>query len=543
MGFLSENTVVDYMALIVRRLEQELSLGQQCLDPNSCDKLIKTVEDALIKQNIEALKMEFRQMLHNEQEDEMRMFHSILKRVPDGLKEAAVTFGEKLISDGKNITSSQEALLTDRKALANSVELVNRIIALHSKYLGIIRKCFNNELIFQQSMDKQFTTLLNANVGIFSIPEILSFYVDKQLRDMKLEEGAVEQAFDSIVGLVIYLFDKDMFEKSCIRALMKRLLSPKFNETREAAFISKLKQKCGDSLTRVMEDMINDIRVSEEHSSAFNSWLKEQYPKVSQSVSVKVLNSHRWGTLPRMDIQLLDEWVPLVEAFTDWYVEKYPVRKLAWNYHSGQATVTNYYLDKNGTRRTCEIQVTLLQASILFLFNSQTTLTFGEIFEKLGLSDSNILMSAIAPLVYFKIPMLVRKPAAISEEGSEPQKSKEEEIILPTDTFIYKPLTAPPKTSRFAYPPMTASAIKKEMANSKAQVEAERLAKLDLAIVRTMKAHNVLHYNEIIARVSEQVSQFFVAEPRLIKQQIHSLIERGYIKRDENDFAIFHYVA
>lgn len=58
-----------------------------------------------------------------------------------------------------------------------------------------------------------------------------------------------------------------------------------------------------------------------------------------------------------------------------------------------------------------------------------------------------------------------------------------------------------------------------------------------------MKARKTLFHNELIAEVTRQLQVRFKPDPVLIKQRIESLIEREFLKRDENDSRKYHYVA
>lgn len=56
-----------------------------------------------------------------------------------------------------------------------------------------------------------------------------------------------------------------------------------------------------------------------------------------------------------------------------------------------------------------------------------------------------------------------------------------------------------------------------------------------------MKSRRILEYNELTADVFK-LTTLFKPEPRLIKKQIDSLIERDYMKRDEKKRALLIYV-
>ena len=58
-----------------------------------------------------------------------------------------------------------------------------------------------------------------------------------------------------------------------------------------------------------------------------------------------------------------------------------------------------------------------------------------------------------------------------------------------------------------------------------------------------MKARKTLFHNELITEVTKQLQVRFRPDPMLIKQRIESLIEREFLKRDDNNSRRYHYVA
>jgi cullin 3 len=74
-------------------------------------------------------------------------------------------------------------------------------------------------------------------------------------------------------------------------------------------------------------------------------------------------------------------------------------------------------------------------------------------------------------------------------------------------------------------------------------VEEERRLILDAAIVRIMKARKTLSHNPLLEEVTRQVSNRFNPQPAAVKSRIESLIEREYLKRDENDQRKYIYMA
>ena len=89
------------------------------------------------------------------------------------------------------------------------------------------------------------------------------------------------------------------------------------------------------------------------------------------------------------------------------------------------------------------------------------------------------------------------------------------------------------------------SKANKEQETTKVQgkVEDDRRYAIEAAIIKVMKTHQQTDYQSLISDTSMLLRSKFKPDPSLIKQRIESLIERGYIERDENDKRIFKYLA
>ncbi|PCJ22547.1 MAG: hypothetical protein COA94_09020 [Rickettsiales bacterium] len=57
----------------------------------------------------------------------------------------------------------------------------------------------------------------------------------------------------------------------------------------------------------------------------------------------------------------------------------------------------------------------------------------------------------------------------------------------------------------------------------------------------TLKARKEEKYNPLLEEVFRQI-QMFRPQPKMIKERIESLIEREYLKRDENDRSRYIYL-
>lgn len=93
-------------------------------------------------------------------------------------------------------------------------------------------------------------------------------------------------------------------------------------------------------------------------------------------------------------------------------------------------------------------------------------------------------------------------------------------------------------------PVMVSKATKEnEAVKVQGKVEDDRRYTIEASIIKVMKARRKIEYVNLVSETSRILSLKFNPEPAQIKLRIESLIERGYIERDEVDKRIFKYIA
>lgn len=215
------------------------------------------------------------------------------------------------------------------------------------------------------------------------------------------------------------------------------------------------------------------------------------------------------------------------------------------------------------------MSISCIQACILLLFNEKREFKFEEIRDALGVTVE-MLKYSISPLMSSKQRLLALKGGKKEKEEPKKEEKKEEkeggddeegeggegedgekkggkktgaEALEPEDIIALIPLRGVQK-KRLQYP--QGSSVKLKIDDSKAlreKTNEERVIKIELALVRVMKSRNVMNIQELIAEAASQLSKFFRPDPKLMKKRIENLMERGFMRRDENDQRKIHYCA
>jgi len=96
---------------------------------------------------------------------------------------------------------------------------------------------------------------------------------------------------------------------------------------------------------------------------------------------------------------------------------------------------------------------------------------------------------------------------------------------------------------KIIYPSGHTALLKSESEQTKSKTFDDRVVKIEATLVRVMKARGVLSQQSLIAEVTKQLVKWFKPDPKLVKKRIENLMERGFMKRDEEDQTKIHYCA
>jgi len=185
--------------------------------------------------------------------------------------------------------------------------------------------------------------------------------------------------------------------------------------------------------------------------------------------------------------------------------------------------------------------VSCIQACILLLYNEQPAFKFKEIREALGVTEE-MLKFSIVPLVYSKMRILFNKGVGGKGKPKEEANKITSESIQPDDLIVLVPLKTGGRL-KVQYPPGHAAMLQGERDKEMKKTMEDRVLKIELALVRVMKARNTLKQQQLIAESTKQLIKFFKPDPRLMKKRIENLMERGFMRRDEEDQTLIHYQA
>mmetsp|Transcript_9046 Transcript_9046/g.15294 ORF Transcript_9046/g.15294 Transcript_9046/m.15294 type:complete len:756 (-) Transcript_9046:308-2575(-) len=503
-------------------------------------KLMNVVETELLgRKKMELLEKEgsgLKVLLEHEKIDDLSRMYQLFSRLKEeGLAPMADIFRLHVLESGMeriNARAARLETLPDKerdKESTNDPAFIKDVIALHEKYLDMVRNQFGSHALFQKALKDAFTDFINRDAGESKHPEIMASFCDSLLKSggEKLGDDEIEAYLEKIVLLFSYLSDKDVFAEIYRDMLAKRLLGQRSaSDEMERTMVGKLKQRCGSQFTGKFEGMINDLVVGTDHKVQFEEYCvsKEKFaPGTEIDFGVQVLTTGYWPTYRGYDGLILPPIMArCVQVFSEFYTEEtnHGTRRLQWIHSQGNAEVRA----KLGKSRY-ELQVVSLQAMVLLMFHNvpyDTPLTYAQLKETINLPDE-ALKRILHSLACGKFKVL--KKSGVTGK-----------VNVDSDTFIGNEKFTN-KSRKFRIPMASLDETK-----SPKKIEEDRGIAIEAAIVRIMKARKILRNQELQAEVLVQLA-FFQPSVKAIRKHIEALIDREYLERDPEDRTKFHYLA
>jgi cullin-4 len=537
-----EKNVPEYLLDVQTRLAQEHERAQSYLFVGTKRPLISCVERECIQKHVDIIiERGFTELIQLHRLTDLSRMYDLFRLVNEleKLKQAFVEYikktGESIVNSGVDRVNSTSINSSDDPT-ESGIEMVDEIFKFKAKIDEILKTCFKDNTIFVHGMRNGFEHFINTRQN--QPAEYIAKFIDQKLKsgNKSLNDEELEKVMDDTMVLFKFINGKDVFEAFYKKDLAKRLLlgrSASFDA--EKSMISRLRTESGKQFTSKLEGMFRDIDVSRDLMLEFKSSkecqkLKQDYDQCRNiDLNVTVITSGFWPSYPDIKVNLPKYVEPVQTVFERFYLDKHSGRVLKWQNTLGQCSLRAQF--PSGQK---ELQVSLLQASILFLFNEKDEITFPEIKASCGINNEDELQRTLQSLALGKVRVLKKGP-----------KGKD---IDDSSTFYYNNEFQHPLI-RIRINSIQIRETKQEQSDTTEKIRVERQYATDAAVVRIMKARKQLSHQQLVAEVFKQIK--FPIKAVELKKRIETLIEREYIERitvereDENSAhnCIYKYLA
>eukprot|EP00906_Rhabdomonas_costata_P031808 RCo044881 len=551
----------EYLKHVDRRISEENDRVLHYIDSGTRRPLIGALEQLFLRDHVAPiLERGFDAMLEENQVPDLARLYRLMTLV--GAQEA-------LRNNFKiYIRKTGLALVMDEE---KDPVMLTELLKMKAKLDNIWENAFAKNEQFGYSLRDAFENFVNQRQN--KPAELIAKYLDSKLRSgAKGEsEDELEELIDKVMVLFRFVRSKDIFEAFYTKDLAKRLLFGRSaSADAEKSIISKLKAECGTQLSFKLEGMFKDIELSRDIVAAFRQSRECRDPRMGDvELNVYVLTTGYWPNYPVCEVKLPKELSEHQEVFKSFYLSRYQGRRLLWQPNLAQCIVRGNF-PLAGRR---ELSVSLFQALVLLLFNDADELSFAEIKEATGIEDSE-LQRTLQSLALGLVRVLKRRrPAAPAGQpctssasssslcssgaagtGASPAKpgAKGSAVgggasgggggaeISPQDVFVYASDFTSQK-ARIKINQIQMKETTREQQDCTEKVFVDRQYQIDAAVVRLMKARKTLTHSALLQEVFA-ILKFPVTAVDL-KKRIENLLERDFLRRDDENPAVYHYVA
>lgn len=518
-----------------------------CCDP-SAPSLPQALNDTLlVHHQRELLEKEgtgLRALLKSHAEADLFRLYALYSAIPSSLPPIAHMLQAHIVEQGMSLLAQSSsappagggdvaaggaaAAAAAASSSAPKSSYIEELMRMHALYFELVRSAFNGHTTFQKALKDAFEAILNNRThygGGATAAELLATYADDVLRKggLQLESAQLDKTLDAIVRLFSYLVDKDLFAEFYRKQLATRLLTQRSaSSDAEKSMIGKLKLSMGAQFTSKLEGMFNDMRNAQEHQADFARFCAERNLQMQGvEFSVQTLTTGFWPSYPIDELQLPPVLQNCLDSFRVYYDSRTNNRKLRWIHDLGIVSLAG-----NFAKRRLELVVSTVQAAVLLQFNEAEELTIQQLTD-LTKMQPEVIKQVLKSLVSGKFKLLNKFPA----EGYSVQHR-----MRVNPSFQSAQL-------RVRIPNAVRKTTPKERENAAQSVQDERKHAMEANIVRIMKARKTISHQQLMLEVSAQLMKYFQPDPRAIKQRIEDLIQREYMRRDEEAASTYHYLA
>lgn len=508
------------------------------------------------------------------------------------LKQAVISQGHRLPLIVKQAIEKDSDGLSKKAVAINStpfaLKWVELVLELQNQYEHIVKELFARDIPIEQCIQgamKEFINGLtsaamrasgkNSEASSINGAEILSIYMDHHIKQITKSasskaSASVDRNDDFIkqsITFLRFIKDKDAFEAHYANHFAKRFLNSKASAKTgsklgndiEELVISKLCEEIGStSLDKVIK-MNKDVKLSLDLTSEWKGYNKDGVV----DMDLKICNVSEWPKSMTKDYKsfsrqdgsfiwpkLLRDTIREFEEF--WFTAKKNDNKtLFWCPKFGSMDLRITY-----PLKTYDINMSTYAGIIMLLFAPQSygndgqlvsafeerrRLTYVEIRELTGIPEADLKRQLQSIAVAPRTRLLVKTPMSKDVNATD--------VFCLNDKFRspsakVKVLTVSGSTGTKLLKAQTKSTeVDEEKEEVQQAIVEGRKHMVNAAIVRIMKSRQSVKHNELVAELVKQLHGRFQPLTILMKQRIEDLIEKEYLKRDDDDRTVYHYVA
>jgi hypothetical protein len=474
-------------------------------------------------------------LLSRRQYDDVRLMYRLYApHGPPGKNVFAELFRSITIRDGLYIvaayrTQGPEAQSTsreqDREFIASLVALVD-----HGNY--VIDAFLGGNADVMRAFRQGLSEVVNAELeGAMQMADLLAHYCDalcrRQIPDVS-DPATEAKRVRSVVELFSQLNDKDVFHEVHRACFARRLLQTTPHDDVERLLLEELQRVMGHGFTFRLEAMMHDRQREADNNAAF---LQSPHARgLPAELSVQVLTANHWPSYRYDPLRPPPALAVCLSAFESHYYGAHKQRTLAWVHSLGTGQLMIGF-----PRGTKDVTGTVYQCCALMAIAAapKAQMSAAELSQALNVEERVLLPQLLALLLKEPVNVL----AVVDADGRpHPHGGK-----LDRDAALGLRADFSGRLRKFRLAPPVGTGAK--AVQKSGEIEGMRKLQIDATVVRLMKSRRTMLYEELVEQATQLLARLFIPQAKQVKARVEDLVNRGYLKRDENDAKRFEYVA
>ncbi|EGV63374.1 hypothetical protein CANTEDRAFT_94135 [Yamadazyma tenuis ATCC 10573] len=503
----------DYVHKTLKKISKIITFFKECGQPKDfCEKLLIQLKWVTIFFDFnEVISHCLPYMLSSENGLQLSMIYNFCELTP---KEYSIDSIPIFVLHWGKIVSQQVQQEIDKESDISTGSVIVNLVKVYEKYRTVVETKFKKNEKFEFEIRHSFSRSINASRKTNSlIISHLCKYSDTFFKTKKA--GITYDEFEAHFMVIFkFLNNKTDFIVNYKNQLSRRLLL-----SRNSSIV--LEKKLVDSITSIVGENDDSIGLNVMFKDLAKSQEKYSHLKGLGNDSIEfnglILEKKHWPEVPKQDSSVIlpPSLSMLIESFNNLYKssdEKLKNHSLDWGcYNLHQLLISCHF---NGG--AYELNVNLLQAIVILLFNDKDTITMDELIQQSNL-DVKLLRRIILSLSD-KYKILIEDGDLIRFNHSFTDKSKKLKIPLPRDRDIGSSTSNIPGDDKIT--------------------TRNRDTEIRSVIVSIIKVDTKILFTDLINKAIETVSKKGPVSIQDIKSNIEFLITKEYITRDTDNVTL-----
>ncbi|EGV63266.1 hypothetical protein PSN45_004463 [Yamadazyma tenuis] len=405
---------------------------------------------------------------------------------------------------------------------------------------------------------------------------------DKGITSNDASFSSIDEFINKSLQFLRFIVDKDTFEAYYKNHFAKRFLNAKgFNQDGSTGIdiedfvISKLSEELGTTSLDTIIKMNMDIKSSRGVTSEWKNFLVENKDKSIIDMDLKICNISYWPNSMTKDYKKLSGKQMNPDSSTTFIWPrriKHTIQRFEsfWTIDKKNSNKSLYWCPKFGSMdlkitypsKTFEINLPTYAGVVLLLFgpsysldsdsevNSEDfnpfkdkkKLTYKEIEELTGIPEVELKRHLQSIAVASRSRLLTKTPMSKDVNDNDIFELNEK-FKSPSTKVKVLTVSASSSTNTAGGDGRLRKSRDEELEDIESSIAEGRKHEINAATVRILKSRQSIYHNELVTEIIRQLQGRFLPNNSQIKRHLEDLIEKEYLKRDDNNRNLYHYIA